>query len=259
MTDERLDQILKQALTPEIDDSEIQIRRKVGDNKMILRKIITGGLAVCAVLTLVVTGGWFGGTMQRGEYDIADANNFFVITAHAAELPEGVTSGDVIELSRVRVGQGSPLYLDGRFTISGQNIDKIKVTTDKCNLYTSVPNYEGNTDDPQIVGQSYEGKYSDKMSFGMSVPEELWSTNDDPKEGYWEAVNQLNGATITVEVTFSDESTEIHHYRINTGKIFVPADDNGFLQWDNLTRFLTAEEENSETPFSYGYLLEKID
>ena len=34
MTDERLDQILKQALTPEIDDAEIEIRRKVRNNKM---------------------------------------------------------------------------------------------------------------------------------------------------------------------------------------------------------------------------------
>ncbi len=38
MTDERLDQILKQALTPEIDDSEIQIQRKVRNNKMKIKK-----------------------------------------------------------------------------------------------------------------------------------------------------------------------------------------------------------------------------
>ena len=53
MTDERLDQILKQALSPEIDDSEIQIRRKVRDRKMKMKKIITSGLVACAALTLV--------------------------------------------------------------------------------------------------------------------------------------------------------------------------------------------------------------
>ena len=34
MTDETLDQILKQALSPEIEDSEIQIQRKVVKKKM---------------------------------------------------------------------------------------------------------------------------------------------------------------------------------------------------------------------------------
>ena len=34
MTDEKLDQILKQALTPEIDDSEIQVRRKGRKRRM---------------------------------------------------------------------------------------------------------------------------------------------------------------------------------------------------------------------------------
>ena len=265
MTDKKLDQILKQALAPEIDDSEIQIRRKVRD-KMSMKKIIAGGLVACAALTLIVSVGGFGGHTKSGDSGNAGLNdghvashNFFAITAHAAELPEGAASGDVIELSKVQVGHGSSLYLDGRFTISGQNIDKIKVTTDKCNLYTSVPAYNGDSDYSQIVGQSYEGEYNDQMSFGMSVPEELWSTSDDPKAGYWEDVDQVNGAKITVEATFSDGSTEIHHYRLNTGKIFVPADDNGNLQWDKLTRFLTADEENRETPFSYGYLMEKID
>lgn len=300
MTDKRLEQILNQALAPEINDSEIQIRRKVRNNKMSMKKIIAGGLVACAALTLVVTGGLFGGISKTEIAETANVNeethvfsgNLFAITAYAAELPEGVTSGDVISLSRVETGRGDSLYLDGRFTISGQNIEKIKVTTDKCELYTSVPVYSGEPeyenalnavadgqeeyypvyegepeegghiayyDHSQIVGQSYEGEYNSQMYFGMSVPEELWSTNDDIKNGYYETIDQVNGATLTIEVTFSDDSTEIHHYRLNTGKIFVPTDENGYLQWDNLTRFLTSDEETSETPYSYGYLIDKID
>ena len=53
MTDERLEQILKQALATEIDDSEIQIRRKVRNSKMNMKKIIARGLVACAALTLV--------------------------------------------------------------------------------------------------------------------------------------------------------------------------------------------------------------
>ena len=93
------------------------------------------------------------------------------------------------------------------------------------------------------------------MSFGMSVPKELWSTNDDLPAAYHEDVDQVNGATLTIEVTFLDDSTETHHYRLSTGKIFVPSDENGYLQWDNLTRFISSEDE----PYTYGYLMEKID
>jgi hypothetical protein len=58
MTDETLDQILKQALAPDIDASEVQIRRKAVIKKMSIKKIVASGLAACAVLSLVVTGGY---------------------------------------------------------------------------------------------------------------------------------------------------------------------------------------------------------
>lgn len=303
MTDERLEQILKQALSPEIDDSEIQIRRKVRKSKMNMKKVIVRGLAACAALTLVVTGGYFGGRSKSGGVGTSNVNdgsnstagNLFAVTAYASELPKGVSSGDVMGLSAVQAVYGSPAYLTGRFVISGQNIEKVKIVTDKCNLYSAVPVYEG---DPEyekarkaeangegdeyemiadvdsnydeetaaeptphhyehlvIEGNTYEGAYNDKMLFGMSVPKELWSKNDDPKASYHEDVDQVNGAVLTIEVTFIDGSTETHHYKLNTGKIFVPSDKNGTLKWDNLTRFVTSDEEC----YTYGYLMEKID
>ena len=72
--------------------------------------------------------------------------NLFAITAYAAELPEGITSGDVVGLSRVSADYGSAEYLDGRFMISGQNIEKIKISTDKCNLYTATLIYKGDAE-----------------------------------------------------------------------------------------------------------------
>ena len=280
MTDERLDQILKQALAPEISDAEIQIRRKVRNNNMKKKRVFIGRLAACAALALVVTGGFWGSlSSEKGD----ENNNLFVITAHAAELPEGAGAGEVIGLSMVEAGQGSLSHLSGRFMISGHNIEKINITTDKCELYTTVPVYEGDPDYENaqngqedyyvvyeggaiayyeyspIVGQSYEGEYDSQMSFGMSVPKDLWSTSDDLKEGFHETVDQVNGATLTVKVTFADGSTEEHHYKLTTGKIYVPEDANGHLQYDNLTRFLTEDESKVETPYIYGYLMEKID
>lgn len=280
MTDERLDEILKQALTPEINDTEIRIQRKGRKNNMKKKKVFIGRLVACAALALVVTGGFLGFlSTTKGD----ENSNLFVITAHAAELPEGAGVGEVIGLSMVEAGQGSLSHLSGRFMISGHNIEKINISTDKCELYTSVPVYEGDPDYENalngqedyyvvyeggavayyeyspIVGQSYEGEYNSQMYFGLSVPEELWSTSYDLREAYHETVDQVNGATLTVKVTFTDGSTEAHQYRLTTGKIYVPEDENGNLQYDNLTRFLTEDESKVETPYTYGYLMEKIE
>lgn len=314
MTDERLDQILKQALTPAINDSEIQIRRKVRNRKMNVKRTVAIGLAACAVLSLTVTGGFFKDTSKTGdkgtvavskEQETASnelttvSNNIFAITAYAAELPEDISSGDVIDI-RLQSGDGSFRYLDGRFTISGENIERVKVTTDQCEIYTVVPVYSMDPDYEKLLqdfndgmtlfpeyepvlaednadlrdidswkvdyfnhfkveGQSYEGAYNDQLSFGMSVPEALWSTNEDPKESYHETVDRVEGATITITVTFADGSVQEHKYRLNVGKIYVPVDEQGRNQWDNLTRFLTEEESKTGTGYSYGYLLEKMD
>lgn len=319
MTDEKLDQILKQALTPEIDDSEIQVRRKGRKRRMTRKTVVASGLVACAAVAFVVTGGYFGifSKSEGGRTTIAglersDAvtvssalgKNLFAITAYAAELPEGITSGDVVGLSRVSADYGSAEYLDGRFMISGQNIEKIKISTDKCNLYTATLIYKGDaeytkaqeaeangtgeyvriTDAPlnsdetdtsdeaaasgsdayhyehlEVAGSTYEGVYNDHTQFGLSVPKEQWSTSKDDQQNYHENVDQVNGATLTIEVSFSDGTSETHHYRVNVGKIFVPEGKDGYLQWDNLTRFLTAEEEAGETPNVYGYLLERMD
>ena len=319
MTDEKLDQILKQALTPEIDDSEIQVRRKGRKRRMTRKTVVASGLVACAAVAFVVTGGYFGifSKSEGGRTTIAglersDAvtvssalgKNLFAITAYAAELPEGITSGDVVGLSRVSADYGSAEYLDGRFMISGQNIEKIRISTDKCNLYTATLIYKGDaeytkaqeaeangtgeyvriTDAPlnsdetdtsdeaaasgsdayhyehlEVAGSTYEGVYNDHTQFGLSVPKEQWSTSKDDQQNYHENVDQVNGATLTIEVSFSDGTSETHHYRVNVGKIFVPEGKDGYLQWDNLTRFLTAEEEAGETPNVYGYLLERMD
>ncbi len=282
MTNEKLDEILKQSLFPEIEDSEIQIRRKGRNNKTMIsiKKIITCGLVACAALALVVTGGFFGALPGINGDGNADTNrgqnitngNLFAITAYAAELPEGVTSGEVLTLSTTTGGYGSSEYLDNRFAISGHNIEKVKISTDKCNLYSVTSLYKSDPDCEKdqnvtptpypyehlvIEGNAYEGAYNDNILFGMSVPKELRSNNDNIQAALHEDIDQVDGAILTIEVTFTDGNTEVHHYRLNTGKIYIPADENGYLQWDNLTRFLTADEY--ETPYTYGYLIEKID
>lgn len=307
MTDKKLDQILRQALTPDIDETEIMIRRKSREQKVTkvnLKKTIAGGVAACAALALIVTATNFGGIseMRGGNSSDNTSGNYFAITANAAEISDNVSSGDVISISTEET-YGSGKYLSGRFQIAGQNIASISIETDKCDIYTSVPIYEGDEefkiaqnaelngdadendtyemiidtlydeeraassepleyhyDHLSIVGNVYEGEYNDKMSFGLSVPEELMSKNDDMQTAYHEDVDQVDGATLIITATFTDGSTEEHHYLLNTGKIYVPTDEDGNNVYDNLTRFLTSEEEkDGETGYVYGYLFERID
>ena len=144
MTEEYLDQVLKQALSPEIEDSEIQLRRKV--TKMNTKKVLSIGLAVCAALLVVVAGGFFLGNIipeinsSNGTFEIAiPKTNRFVITANAAELSDDAPSGSFAGLCQLNRSQGDLLHLAYRFYISGENIDRVKVSTDKCNIYYATP------------------------------------------------------------------------------------------------------------------------
>ena len=299
MTDERLDQILRESLAPEINDDEIIVERTGRKRRYMFKKFMVCGLAACAIVAGIFIGLHFEISPQNGNVEEVAANadsmikpgNMFAITAYAAELPEGITSGEFTGLCLAEWDWGSSRYMSGRFAISGNNIEKVRVSTDTCELYTVMPVHIGDpayeeamraepteteeyspivVDSPgeeryieyehlQVVGPSYEGLYNAQMQFGMSVPEELWSMNEDPKEGCHEDTDQLDGAVLTVEVTFADGSSEEHHYRLSTGKIFVPTDAEGRNQWDQLTRFLTEEEDLGQTPYAYGYLMEIVD
>lgn len=90
MTDEKLDQILKQALTPEIDDSEIQIRRKARYKHMSVKKVVAAGLVACAALSVGLVGVKSGLFKDKGKDNniVEKVSNSFVVTAYASEGKE---------------------------------------------------------------------------------------------------------------------------------------------------------------------------
>lgn len=112
-------------------------------------------------------------------------------------------------------------------------------------------------------GVTYEEAYDPDTAYGMYVPAELREelASDLSDQDYYHACCDLvDGATLTIAATFEDGTTEEHQYRLSTGRIYVPADEEGFLQWNNLTRFLTPEEEASaDVPYTYGYLMKKMN
>ena len=86
MTDERLDQILKQALAPEIADTEIAVKQ-AGRNYY-MKKIWKIGVAAVACTALLVAGTIAAGhqTVQKEPGAVSVSKNPFVICAQAAEL-----------------------------------------------------------------------------------------------------------------------------------------------------------------------------
>lgn len=90
MTDERLEQILKQALAPEIAENDIKVQKKVRSGNM--RKIVKRSIAAAACAALIVT---VGTTVTKrnnvitNQNQAVEINNPFMITAYAAELEKG--------------------------------------------------------------------------------------------------------------------------------------------------------------------------
>lgn len=88
MTDEKFEQILKQALTPQNNDSELKIKKRVRtyDMKKIAKKVIA--VAACAVLTL---SGYHALNQLNVNTPITDGelkneSNTFKLMAYAAEI-----------------------------------------------------------------------------------------------------------------------------------------------------------------------------
>jgi hypothetical protein len=83
MTDEKFDQILHQALTPEVADGDIQIDRSVR-KRNVKRMVTTGIAAACAALIVAANvGGLF------SENVVVPLENPFVLTCFAAAMEEG--------------------------------------------------------------------------------------------------------------------------------------------------------------------------
>lgn len=89
MTDKRLDQILNQALAPEISDVEIAVKK--ARRNYYMNRIVKIGVSVVACAALLIVGNATVGhfmthTSQTNQKDVTVEDNPFVICAQAAEI-----------------------------------------------------------------------------------------------------------------------------------------------------------------------------
>lgn len=143
MTDEKFEQILKQALTPQNSDSELKIKERVRtyDMKKIMKRVIA--VAVCAVLTLSGSYAldYLNVEKQNDKLEILQKNedNSFKIMAYAAEITSdnftpikmnnGAYSGSYMGANRV---EGTMCYcIDLPLYCEGENVKNITYSTNK--------------------------------------------------------------------------------------------------------------------------------
>lgn len=173
MTDEKLDQILQQALTPYIEDDDIHIYKRVRKNSM--NKIFKIGISVAACAALVFgvnVSGLFGGYIpddrnQPGVKAEVANNNPFVLTCFAAELDEGVRvpvslAGDVDFGSGLCGGEDgvSVSYIIGaKFACEGENIDSITYGINKGAFFVT-----------ELKGASIMTNYTDYSGPDLNCP-----------------------------------------------------------------------------------------
>lgn len=115
MNDEKLEKMLQDALTPDINDEEIQINQRV--RKYHMKKIITAGIAMAACAALIVTAN-INTTQDNNPLKqvnvVKTINNTFALKANAAEITKD---------NKVPTNIGGTANLDYAFTISESDND----------------------------------------------------------------------------------------------------------------------------------------
>lgn len=180
MTDERLDQILKQALAPEIADTEIAVKQ-AGRNYY-MKKIWKIGVAAVACAALLVAGTIAAGhqTVQKEPGAVSISKNPFVICAQAAELTK---DKPVYIRESVSNTFGYAAWDDGKtgkmgfvmempLSVKGDDIKTISYHIE--NGFFQVTD-TGETDDMIVDSEAYEG---DTAEAGITERGETEATLD---------------------------------------------------------------------------------
>jgi hypothetical protein len=223
-------------------------------------------------------------------------SNFFVITANAAELPNDgeCVSGEVFGI-RFNDYTGGLYggYIPELFSIGGRNIAKVKITTDKNEIFTSKSVYEGDSDYPtddelaicnanpysgkgyynwvsdvsykkyhydywQVQGNSVEMDYNANLSYGFFAKDSINLEIGDMKMNYRACVDMLEGTRLSVAVTYENGQREEHHYLVHSGKVLYEYNMEKH-QCERYERFLTPDEERDGTLWTYSILIEQLD
>ena len=263
-------------------------RRRFGMAKRILAAacafgVIVGGTAVWQAR----------GSEQSGSEAIAEAvAHSFGIVAYAADTGETIApQGSKIVFDMAGGGMDSPTkgFFSGcLFKVTGDNIETVSATIDKGGLYkaerlditeadvdaimygTFAPVADADdimvTADPDKtkwwVDASYRVEngfvepYDPNTSYGFwGEPQPVDMEQEEDAPDAWHArIDEFDGATLTVTVTFTDGTTDTQTMTLHTGKLGVeyPSDESG----PQLTGEVLTDEQAETQGYLYGVYAE---
>ena len=220
--------------------------------------------AVCAACALaLVAGTWTlrprGAAEEDGTPGTALPAFSFGLTAYAADTGESYGAGINGGLAFSTAGEstwsaGEGHYTGCLFQVTGEGIETVSLSLDRGELYrwrsvadlteaerqelqTALENGEegpltpaadgGSAEETVRLGSSVTEAYDPEVRYGFLIPD----TGDvdwtgDPRAANQASIDQLDGARLTVTVTFTDGTEQTKTYTLSTGKLKVVYDGN---------------------------------
>lgn len=141
-------------------------------------------------------------------------------------------------------------YIAENYKVTDYEIDETNGSQDDSLVTFFTKTYVGQT-------LTLEGGEEMQERIGFYLPDEAFSDEDeaaDLRQAAHKSLDYLNGAVLSLKVTFSDGTEESYSYRLDTGKIkYSYEGGEGHI----IPEFLS-DEEAQDQPYLYGILMTDV-
>lgn len=210
-------------------------------------------MAVCAVLALALVAGGVslrpaGGDAETvGAEPSAEVTCTFGLVACAVDalpaangnlvLGSGTTDGSVV-FTTTELNPEREQYTNYRFQITGENVEGLILSIDRCGLYRD------GAGGRKILECPAEEPYDPEAIYGLWVPPRAWIQG--------QGASLLNGVELTVTARFADGIEQTNTYRLTAQKLQISCNEDG-------TEFLVPALEGSDQTRVSGLYLESLN
>ena len=229
------------------------------------------------------------GTAQTGSVAVADAiNHTFGFAAYAAdtgELRQPKDSKIVFDTGGAADDPEKGFYSGCLFKVTGEDIKTVSATIDKGAVYRTKTVKDTSDDRDEWVRSMHQGTnpeldgadwimvwgsdemhmyadlcwkldngftdaYDSDTSYGLWLPSQPETTDDDLQDSWHKAVDGFEGAKLTVTITFTDGSEQTRSMTLHTGKLGVEYKDD--TSGPSLTGEVLTDEQAAAEGYIYG-------
>lgn len=242
--------------------------------------------AACAFA--VVLGGAALHGRQTGSDPVTDIAHTFGLVAYAAETDEMRQPKESKIVFDCGSGVDDPekgFYSGCLFKVTGENIKTVSASIDNGAIYRTKTVKDTSDDRDEWVRTMYQGTnpaidgadrimvwgsdemhmyadlcwkldngftdaYDPDTSYGLWLPSQPETTDDDLQDSWHKAVDGFEGAKLTVTITFTDGSEQTRSMTLHTGKLGVEYKDD--TSGPSLTGEVLTDEQAAAEGYIYG-------